>query len=167
MNLIQENLVVEKKVTNACKLPYENDFFDIVVSFDVLEHILEDNKAVSEVHRVLKKGGYLVFMVPAFQFLFSSHDKALDHKRRYNKKMLKNLLFKFNNLKLNYWNFAMFLPISCMRLMKKKSKPKIDCIKLPRFVDGFLYLLLQMENKCIKYNTPLPFGISIVGFCRK
>ncbi len=167
LNLIDEHLCIEKRVADACKLPYQDGFFDIAVSFDVFEHISNDKKAILEAHRVLKKGGGLVFTVPAFNFLFSSHDKALGHKRRYNKKMLKELLEEFKNLKLHYWNFLLFLLIAPVRLIKRNSKPKIDHLKLPESINSFLYFILNIENRCIKYEIPLPFGLSIVGFCKK
>ncbi|TSC94258.1 MAG: type 11 methyltransferase [Parcubacteria group bacterium Licking1014_1] len=167
LNLIDEYLCIEKRAADACKLPYQDDFFDIVVSFDVFEHISNDNKAILEAHRVLKKGGRLVFIVPAFNFLFSNHDKALGHKRRYNKKMLKESLKEFKNLKLYYWNSIMFLLIAPVRLIKRNSKPKIDRLKLPEFINSFLYFLLNIEGRCIKYEIPLPFGLSIAGFCQK
>lgn len=88
LDLIKDNDCVEKKVADACKLPYKNDFFDVVTSFDVFEHIERDDIAVKEVYRVLKKGGSLIFSVPAFQGLYSAHDKALAHFRRYSKKSI-------------------------------------------------------------------------------
>ena len=96
LSIIENKLCEEKKVADACKLPYNDNFFDVVVSFDVFEHIINDKKSVDEVYRVLKNGGVLIFTVPAFQSLFSSHDKALQHQRRYNKKSVKDLLSKFD-----------------------------------------------------------------------
>ncbi len=167
LNLISKKLCYEKKIANACKLPYKDNFFDIVTSFDVFEHITNDFRAISEARRVLKKGGYLVFSVPAFQFLFSSHDEALEHKRRYNKKMLKNLLLQFNNLKLNYWNSMLFFPIACMRLIKKNSKVEVDSMALPKFVNSFFLILLKIENRLLKYNISSPVGLTLIGYCNK
>ena len=86
LSAIDNTLCAEKKLADACDLPYRDDFFDVVVSFDVFEHIKNDFQAIREVHRVLKSGGVLIFAVPAFEFLFSSHDKALRHFRRYSNK---------------------------------------------------------------------------------
>ena len=85
LSLIPNNLCAEKKRCDAQNLTYPNEFFDVVTSFDVFEHIPDDKKAINEVSRVLKKDGHLIFSVPAFQFLYSAHDKALEHKRRYSK----------------------------------------------------------------------------------
>lgn len=167
LDLIESNLYFEKKVANACAIPYDNNFFDVVISLDVFEHIANDDKSVSEIYRVLKKGGLLVFSVPAFQFLFSGHDIALDHKRRYGKQALRRLLVRFEGLKLCYWNTTMFFPIAASRLIKLNSKPEVDHVNFHKAINNLLYFFLSMENMCIKYNVPLPFGISLVGFCRK
>ena len=79
LDLIDKHWYTKKKVADACKLPFEDNFFDIVVSFDVFEHISNDKLAVSEIYRVLKKEGHLIFSIPAFQCLYSFHDKALGH----------------------------------------------------------------------------------------
>ena len=122
LDLIPSNLYSEKKVCDATALPYPNEFFDIVCSFDVFEHIKNDKKAVLEAHRVLKKKGLLLLMVPAFNFLFSAHDKALLHYRRYSKKKLYELLRIFKNEYLSYWNSILFIPLSILRILKKKEQ---------------------------------------------
>jgi len=49
---------------SATKLPFGNQCFDVVICLAVLEHIKEDNKAIKELSRVLKKGGELLLAVP-------------------------------------------------------------------------------------------------------
>ena len=49
---------------DICKLPFENNIYDLVFCNHVLEHIPEDQKAMSELYRVLKKGGTLIAQVP-------------------------------------------------------------------------------------------------------
>ena len=90
LDLIPNNICFEKKIANVNDLPYSDNFFDLIVAFDVLEHIKKDSGAIKEIHRVLKKKGYFIFSVPAFPILFGSHDRALNHYRRYNKKTLKD-----------------------------------------------------------------------------
>lgn len=165
--VIDNNFCFEKKIADACNLPYDDNFFDIVVSFDVFEHIKNDKKAVSEVYRVLKNGGALVFTVPAFQILFSSHDKALEHQRRYSKKELQTLLISFNDRKIFFWNSLLFIFIAVMRLIKRKSKPKVDHMYLPRWLNVLFYKLLSFDNFLIRKNISIPIGLSLVGFCYK
>jgi len=167
LDLIKEGQYVEKKVCDACNLIYSDNFFDVVISLNVFEHIDKDRLAIKEAYRVLKKRGYLIFLVPAFQFLYSSHDKALEHKRRYSKKILRNILSQFEELELNYWNFFLFLPIATLRLKNKNSEPKIDVPNLPFFLDNLFFGLLKTENFLIKNNFLFPFGLTIIGIYRK
>ncbi len=165
--IIDNKLCVEKKLADACNLPYNNNFFDAVVSFDVFEHIKNDKKAAAEIHRVLKNNGVLVFTVPAFQFLFSSHDKALCHQRRYNAKSIKTLLSQFSNLKIFFWNSLLFFPIATVRLFNKKSAPKVDKANLHPLTNYLFYKLLSVDNFLIKKGISMPIGLSIVGYCYK
>ena len=49
---------------DICDLPIKNDSYDFILCNHVLEHILDDNKAMKELYRVLKKGGTGIFQVP-------------------------------------------------------------------------------------------------------
>lgn len=66
--------------------------FDTVVCLNVLEHIKDDKRALKNLHALLKKGGFLILLVPAHDFLFGEIDKSIGHYRRYNKKKLNNLV---------------------------------------------------------------------------
>lgn len=157
----------EKRLADAMDLPYEEGFFDIVVSFDVFEHIEDDKKAVSEVYRVLKKGGSLVYSVPAGPGLFSSHDVALEHYRRYNKKMVKLLFQDFKEVKLYSWNTLLYPLIAVSRIKNKNKEPQVDHPKLPGVVDSIFCNLLRFDNFLIRRGMSLPVGVSIAGWCQK
>jgi len=49
---------------DICDLPFENDHFDIIFCNHVLEHIVDDKKAMQELYRVLKKGGMAILQIP-------------------------------------------------------------------------------------------------------
>lgn len=49
---------------DATQLPFNNDFFDAITMFDVLEHINDHEKAISEAKRVLRSGGYILVSTP-------------------------------------------------------------------------------------------------------
>lgn len=58
---------------DALVLPFEDEVFDIVTSFEVLEHIKDDYKAVQEISRVLKPGAVFFFSVPNRWWIFETH----------------------------------------------------------------------------------------------
>ena len=49
---------------DICDLPFDNDHFDIIFCNHVLEHIIDDKKAMQELYRVLKKGGMAILQIP-------------------------------------------------------------------------------------------------------
>lgn len=68
---------------DARSLPFKNNTFDLVVCLDVLEHIVEEEQVVSEIYRVLKPSGKFIISVPEGKKLWSSHDVAVSHVKRY------------------------------------------------------------------------------------
>ena len=49
---------------DICNLPFKDDNFDVVLCNHVLEHISDDTKAIRELYRILKPGGYGILQVP-------------------------------------------------------------------------------------------------------
>ena len=49
---------------DICDLPFKDNEFDVVFCNHVLEHIPDDNKAMQELFRVMKKGGFGIFQIP-------------------------------------------------------------------------------------------------------
>ncbi|MBR9914755.1 MAG: methyltransferase domain-containing protein [Algicola sp.] len=49
---------------DICNLPFEDNSYDVILCNHVLEHIPDDTKAMQELFRVLKPGGYGIFQIP-------------------------------------------------------------------------------------------------------
>ena len=84
------------------------DSFDGIFALNVIEHINNDMQAISNARKLLKTGGRLVVLVPAYQLLYNNFDRALEHYRRYTEGSLKTL-FEKNNLQIahsQYFNLA-------------------------------------------------------------
>ncbi len=82
--------------------------FDTVFALNVIEHIENDRLAIANCRFLLKKGGTLIILVPAYQSLFNSFDRALGHYRRYTRSAL-TTVFKNNDLRVihsRYFNLA-------------------------------------------------------------
>lgn len=93
--------------SDATNTPYGNNSFDAILALDIMEHTLNDGLFISETYRILKNDGIAVITVPALNILWSNHDVALGHQRRYSKKELKQKILtqNFKILKLSYFNF--------------------------------------------------------------
>ena len=73
--------------------------FDTVFALNVIEHIENDNLAIGNCKKLLKKDGHLIILVPSYQELFNQFDTELGHYRRYTPKKLSKL-FLNNHLKI-------------------------------------------------------------------
>jgi len=80
--------------------------FDTVFALNVIEHIENDELAVSNCRKLLQSGGRLIVLMPAFQLLYNTFDKELCHFKRYNKMSVEKLFKKnqFGILKTFYFN---------------------------------------------------------------
>lgn len=77
------------------RLPYRNDSFDFICALDVLEHIKDDQIAVSEISRILKKNGIAVITVPHKMKYYTHQDRLIGHYRRYEINQVKGLFKKY------------------------------------------------------------------------
>lgn len=148
------------------KLPFSEETFDLALLIDVLEHTKDDGKVLRNLKRVLKKNGFLILTIPAYQALFSYWDKMLGHKRRYNKNDLSRKIKKngYQVLKMSYFNSFVLVPAVFFRLFKSrlsKSKFSSDFVNLPLFLNSLLLYFSDLERKILKFLN-IPFGLSIV-----
>ncbi len=77
---------------DAHLLPFPDGVLDLVVAMDVLEHLPDDRTAAAEIRRVLRPGGAALIAVPTGMDLWSPHDEASGHERRYERAGLLELL---------------------------------------------------------------------------
>jgi SAM-dependent methyltransferase len=111
---------------DARYLPLADGSLSLVVAFDILEHIEEDDLAVAEIRRVLRRDGTLLIAVPADPRLWSDHDVAVDHVRRYTRETLSSVLQRggFEIARMASWN-VLLRPVVAMR-RKKSSGSDLD-----------------------------------------
>ena len=168
---------VQKKLARADvrRLPFADSTFDVVTAMDIIEHIDDDKTASSEIFRVLKPGGRLLVTVPAFPSLWSEHDEALHHFRRYTAPRLKDLFQRvgLRVKKLSYTVTTLFPPIWVYRqisnLLPKKhtdSEKKANLVNFAGPVNAALLAMSQWETRLVK-TVNLPFGVSVVCIAQK
>lgn len=162
---------------DAKKLPFEDNSFDYILLLDVIEHIEDDTAILIEAKRVLKKKGKIIITAPALQFIWSEHDSAQGHFRRYVRRNIRQLA-KDAKLKLeqmSYFNFFLSPAIITIRLLsrlklfskygKYDSDINFNIAKKPVF-NGLLKLIFVSEIKLLKFIN-YPIGISIFAVLRK
>jgi SAM-dependent methyltransferase len=77
---------------DATRLPLAPESLDLVVAFDVLEHLDDDKAAATGVYEALRPGGTFLVAVPVDMRLWSQHDVAVGHVRRYERAEMVALL---------------------------------------------------------------------------
>lgn len=157
----------------AESLPFKEEYFDIITAQGVIEHIPYDNALLDEALRVSKNSGYLVILTSAYNFLWSHHDIASGHCRRYTKQKLKDIVEKsgFRILKITYINFFLLPFIATIRFLQKISGIdsflyKEDLIGVPRPLNFLLTGILYLESLIIR-NYSFPAGVSLVCLAQK
>lgn len=154
------------------KIPFKNNFFDLVVSVDVIYHRgADDKKALGEFYRVLKPGGTLILRVPAHPVLSTSHDQFVHTRERYTKDMLTKRLMDAGFIveKISGVNFLL-APVALIRHFWEKIVPpqgaESGVTKLPKPLNALLTFLLGLEAQILTW-VDLPFGLGLVAVCRK
>ncbi|MDQ5845166.1 MAG: class I SAM-dependent methyltransferase [Acidobacteriota bacterium] len=157
---------------HADAIPLRSGSVDVVTALDVLEHFKDDLNALKEIHRILKPGGLLISTVPAYGFLWSEHDEALHHHRRYTSGQIKAKLSLsgFELERISYYISILFFPILMFRLWQKLTgishSPSVSYIMPPAWINGFFVWLLSIESRIMSV-IDLPFGISIIAIARR
>ncbi|MHA3836519.1 class I SAM-dependent methyltransferase [Terrabacter sp. AAH1] len=143
--------------SDATKLPLADASLDLVMAFDLLEHLHDDDAAVAEVHRVLKPGGTYLVAVPADPKLWSSHDEAVDHVRRYTRDGLLSLLERggFEIKDVRSWN-VLLRPVVAMR---RKVSSGSDLDDLHPIVNFGLRTIITAERYLPVKQLP---GVSLL-----
>ncbi len=54
-------------------LPFPNDFFDVILLHEVIEHVIDDRQTIREAYRCLRPGGRIVIYAPNRLYLFETH----------------------------------------------------------------------------------------------
>ena len=142
---------------DATRLPIADASLDLVISFDVLEHLHDDTAAVAEVRRVLRPGGTYVVAVPADPRLWSSHDEAVDHIRRYTRQGLLDLLDRggFEVQDVQSWN-VLLRPVVALR---RRSSSGSDLEDLHPVVNLGLRTIITAERYLPVKSLP---GVSLL-----
>ncbi len=137
--------------------------YDLIGAFDVIEHIADDSAALASIAKRLKPGGKLIVTVPAHSWMWSAHDVANHHHRRYSKRAL-NALIDSSPLRLDrigYFNSLLF-PIAVAQRMASKARGKDEAdLKLPPAPLNAALEAVFASERYLAGRLPLPPGLSL------
>lgn len=152
-------------------LPFADDSFDLILATDVLEHLDDDRAALLELRRVSAPGGQLLATVPAYQWLWSGHDAALHHHRRYTMRAFQERMRSagWQPVVSSYFNTTLLAPIAVVRLLARVRPESDDSSRdlrmNPPSLNRLLSAPMRAEAALIAHGVSLPAGVSIGTVC--
>ena len=131
------------------KLPFEDNFFDVIYSKSFIEHFYHPEKIFEEAYRVLKPGGLIITLTPEWRYIYKSFYDDFTHRVPFTNESLQDI-HKINNFTvLNVESFIQ-LPI----LFNKNYISKFF------YILSFLTRILvpeyfRMKNKWIRFSKEI------------
>ncbi len=147
--------------------------YELITAFDVIEHLDEPVEALKAIHAALVPDGLFLCTVPAYPFLWSEHDEASHHRRRYTAALLSEQLSAagFRLRFRTFFNSLLFPPIAAARLLQRllpanAGHPRNDLEEAPRVVNAVLRRIFSSERHLVA-RTALPFGVSLLALAER
>jgi SAM-dependent methyltransferase len=159
----------EVEVGRLEELPWEPDTFDLITCLDVIEHTADDRRTLGELRRVCKPGGWLLVTVPAYQALWSLHDVANHHYRRYSRRTLRAAAVEagWNVRRFTSFNSILLAPAAAVRLAQRGRHADSDYtpeLSLgPGWLNAVLERPLRAEARWLARGGTLPVGLSLMA----
>lgn len=151
--------------------------YDLIIAFDVLEHIENDTLALTNINKMLDKEGIFIVSVPQHMFLWSNLDNIVRHKRRYSRKELLTKLCdnRFEILYTTSFVFILFPLMLITRLRDKNNNKNTQSdeialaqrVKFPNVLNWILDLLMRIDEFLIHCRASLPFGGTLIVIAKK
>jgi SAM-dependent methyltransferase len=130
---------------DARDLPIESGSVDLVTALDVLEHIEEDYLATEQIARVLRPGGRALIAVPCDMSLWSAHDEAVGHVRRYCRDSLTGVVEKAGLRVERLWSWNVLLRPLVAR--HRRSSTGSDLERVSPLINAGLTAVVMLERR--------------------
>jgi SAM-dependent methyltransferase len=129
---------------DAHHLPLASGSMGAVTCLDVLEHLQDDGQAARELRRILWPDGVLVVAVPADPALWSAHDEAVNHLRRYTRETLDEVLTGAGLTVQRLWSWNVLMrPLAAIR---RKRSTGSDIGQVPAPLNAALRGVVSLER---------------------
>jgi len=154
-------------------LPWDDETFDLITCLDVIEHVPNDVEALVELRRVARPGAWLLVTVPAYQSLWSRHDEANHHYRRYERASLRRAAASagWEVTRLSSFNSLLLAPAAAVRLAQRRfgvgNGDSNDLAFGPAWLNDVLERPLAMEASWLARGRTLPLGLSLLALLRR
>ncbi len=154
-------------------LPWDDASFDLITCLDVIEHTPDDAPALRELFRVCRPGGFMLVTVPAYPALWSRHDDANHHFRRYTRRSLRSAALGagWGLCRLSSFNSLLLAPAAGVRLAQRRLGPghgdTNDLDVGPAWLNRVLEQPLRAEAGWLGLGGTLPAGLSLVAVLRR
>ncbi|GAB2629279.1 methyltransferase [Paractinoplanes abujensis] len=139
------------------RLPIKSGSIDLVLAFDVLEHIDDDEGVVAEMNRVLRPGGSALITVPCDMKLWSAHDVAVGHLRRYTRDSLRTAIENGGLHIERLWSWNVLLRPAAATVRKRSTSS--DLRKMNPIVNAALSAVIVSERFLPVQSLP---GVSLM-----
>ena len=155
------------------ELPWEDATFDLITCLDVIEHVPDDTAALAELLRVCRPGGWLLVTVPAYQALWSRHDEANHHYRRYSRAALRAAAGAagWQLERMSSFNSLLLAPAAAVRLAQRRlgthNGYTNDLDLGPAWLNDVLERPLALEASWLARGRTLPAGLSLLAVLRR
>lgn len=163
----------EVRVGRLEELPWPDDTFDLITCLDVIEHTPDDRATLRELLRVARPDGFLLVTVPAYQALWSLHDEANHHYRRYSRRTLRAaaLAAGWSVERVSSFNSLLLAPAAAVRLAQRRVGTHRgytnDLALGPAWLNDVLERPLALEARWLATGRTLPAGLSLLAVLRK
>ena len=160
---------------DATDIPFR-DAFDVIGAFDVLEHIEGDELVMRQVRASLKPEGLFVVTVPQYQWMWSTLDELVHHKRRYSRRELAEKLRNagFDVIYSTSFVTALFPFMWLSRIRDRGRSPAADAkaafsdrVTLPGALNRLFDWLSRVDEIALRAGLTLPFGGSLLAVARR
>ena len=148
----------------------EEELYDVIGAFDVIEHINEDELVLSNLSHALKSRGTLLVTVPQHRWLWSAVDEYSGHVRRYTRLELIDKVTQ-SGLTVEYVTSFVSLLVPLMWLSRLSASNanynSMDEFRIPNWLNSLLEMIMSFELGLLKIGMRLPFGGSLLLLASK